>query len=130
MRINSNSANWRYVGEIIRSRMIDLALTKNDLRRGANFPNQTIVTNLIEGRARLELKYVEGVAKVLQIDTDDLMRLAVCGFLSEDDEGYFKPQTQSDLEITKLQALCEELGKSLEEAARIQSQLMMILQQK
>ena len=127
MRVNSNSANWRYMGEVIRSRMTDLRLTKDDIRIGANFPNQTIVTNLIEGRARMELKYVADVAKVLQVDNDYLLSLAVCGFLNEDDEKYFR-QTQSYLEITRLRELCNMLGERLQEAAEVHSQLMIIMQ--
>jgi len=105
--------------------MADLGLTKDDIRIGANFPNQTIVTNLIEGRARMELKYVADVAKVLQVDNDYLMSLAVGGFLNEDDEKHFR-KTQSDLEIMRLRELCNMLGERLQEAAEVHSQLIIM----
>ena len=87
----ANRANWRYTGELLRTRMAELGVTKEELMVGAGFPNRTIVTSLVTGQARLEPKYAAGVARVLQLHEQQLVLLAAEGFMSADDVEFVRP---------------------------------------
>lgn len=96
--------------------MSDLGVSKTQLAQGAGFRNQTIVTNLIKGNARLELKYVPAVAKVLKLNQHQLMLVAMQGFLGSDDVPFLAPFLPSVEELEILEALRKCGGESLKQA--------------
>ncbi|MBB3979344.1 transcriptional regulator with XRE-family HTH domain [Rhizobium azooxidifex] len=125
-----NSENWQYMGHAIRTRMQELELTRDDVMRGAGLPNRTIVTSLMQGRARLELKFVAGLARVLQINEHQLMLSAMQGFLSQDDVEFLKPFLPSADEIALMESLREDGAQSIAAAIKTLSQVDVILKKR
>lgn len=121
-----NREKWRHTGELLRARMIELGVTKEDLMVAAGFPNRTIVTNLVNGGARLELKYVAGVARVLQAHEQQLLLEAAEGFMSADDIEFVRPVFPTIEEMELLDEI-RKLGRTTEQVQRKIKELLRLL---
>jgi hypothetical protein len=115
------------MGEVIRSRMAELNLKHSDLLQ-TGFPNSAIVTHLINGSARLELKYVRGLSEVIQVNERQMMTLAVEGFLSTEDVPHWQVYAPTIREIELLETLRTHGVQPLKEARKLLSTLIAIQQ--